>query len=201
MLVPCVVCVSVPFTELHKCAYTVLFLLSYECVLFTNKVWELLQAIALPSFVHVSLSTSELHINVHIPIVFCCGAKWILFTNKLSGYWCHIVQPYLLTKFHTSKHSCKRVTQTCMSYNYSNVCVEVVFRGYPKSKVFTKNKFSYVGLLRLVRFNQKKKMNNSESGFYHLDTLPIVRNGPIFLNGVVTILSINVQMTTRKNED
>ena len=61
---------------------------------------------------------------------------------------------------------------------------------FSKSKVF-----SYVGLLRLVRFNQKKKkMNNSESGFFHLDTLPIVQNGPIFY-GVVTILSINVQMT------
>ena len=37
ILVPCVVCVSVPFTELYEHA---LLLLWYECVLFTNKVWE-----------------------------------------------------------------------------------------------------------------------------------------------------------------
>ena len=29
-------------------------------------------------------------------------------------YWCHIVKPYLFTKFHTSKHLGKAVTQTCM---------------------------------------------------------------------------------------
>ena len=59
MLVPCVVCVSVLFTDLHEHAYTVFLLLCCECVLFTNKVWEfnLLQGlhfIALPSFMYVS---------------------------------------------------------------------------------------------------------------------------------------------------
>ena len=51
---------------------------------------------------------------MHVHIVFCCGAKRVLFTNKLSTCWCHIINSYLFTKFHTSKHLGKRVTQTCM---------------------------------------------------------------------------------------
>ena len=47
---------------------------------------------------------------MHVHIVLCCGA----ITNKLSEYWCHIINPYLFTKFHTSKHLDIRVTQTCM---------------------------------------------------------------------------------------
>ena len=43
---------------------------------------------------------------------------------------------YLFTKFHASKHFGKRVTQTCMPY--CNVWAEVVYCGFPKSKVFTK---------------------------------------------------------------
>ena len=52
--------------------------------------------------------------HMHIHIVLCCGVKRVLFTNKLSECWCHIINPYLFTKFHTSKHLGKRVTQTCM---------------------------------------------------------------------------------------
>ena len=152
---------------------------------------------------------------MHVHIVLCCGVKTVLFTNKLSECWCHIINPYLLTKFHTSKHLGKRVTQTCMftlfivvvrkgyclptSYQnvgvvsvfptclpslihaskhfgkrvtqtcmpYCNVWAEVVYCGFPKSKVFTKtlislfpachqslylHQVSYVGVLRLVRF-------------------------------------------------
>ena len=75
---------------------------------------------------------------MHVPIVLCCGAKRVLFTNKLSEYWCHIINPYLFTKFHTSKHLHvgKRVTQTCMPY--CSVWAEVVYCGFPKRKVFTK---------------------------------------------------------------
>ena len=51
---------------------------------------------------------------MHVHIVLCCGVKTVLFTNKLSECWCHIINPYLFTKFHTSKHLGKRVTQTCM---------------------------------------------------------------------------------------
>ena len=51
---------------------------------------------------------------MHVHIVLCCGAKRVLLTNKLSECWCRIINPYLLTKFHTSKHLGKRVTQTCM---------------------------------------------------------------------------------------
>ena len=152
---------------------------------------------------------------MHVHIVLCCGVKTVLFTNKLSECWCHILNPYLFTKFHTSKHLGKRVTQTCMftlffvvvrkgyclptSYQnvsvvsvysiylctkfhaskhfgkrvtqtcmpYCNVWAEVVYCGFPKSKVFTKtlislfpvchqslylHQVSYVGVLWLVRF-------------------------------------------------
>ena len=51
---------------------------------------------------------------MHVHIVLCCGAKTVLFTNKLSEHWCHISNPYLFTKFHTSKHLGERVTQACM---------------------------------------------------------------------------------------
>ena len=150
---------------------------------------------------------------MHIHIVVCCGVKRILFTNKLSECCCRIINPYLFTKFHTSKHfgkrvtqhACshcsllwcengivyqqviriwccisspylftkfhaskyfgKRVTQICMPY--CNVWAEVVYCGFPKSKVFTKtlislfpvchqslylHQVSYVGVLQLVRF-------------------------------------------------
>ena len=73
----------------------------------------------------------------HVHIVLCCGAKMVLFTNKLSEHLCHIINPYLFTKFHTSKHLGKRVGQTCMftlffvvvrkqyclPTSYQNVCV------------------------------------------------------------------------------
>ena len=51
---------------------------------------------------------------MHVHIVVCCGSKRVLFTNKLSEYLCHIIHTYLFTKFHTSKHLGKRVTQTSM---------------------------------------------------------------------------------------
>ena len=56
------------------------------------------------------------YMNMHISIVFCChsGAKKALFTNKLSEFWCHIIKPYMFTKFLIFKHLGKRVTQTCM---------------------------------------------------------------------------------------
>ena len=106
------VCVSVPFTELHEHAYTILLLFWYECVLLYENL-QGLHSIAQPSFVHVSLSISELHEHAysHCSLLWC---KKVLFTNKLSEYWCHIIKPYLFTKFHTSEHLGKRVTQTCM---------------------------------------------------------------------------------------
>ena len=103
---------------------------------------------------------------MHVHIVHCCGAKRVLFTNKLSEYCRRISIPYLFTKFHASKHfGNKRGTQTCMPY--CNVWAEVAYCGFPKSKVFTKtlislfpachqslclHQVSYVGVLRLVRF-------------------------------------------------
>ena len=72
----------------------------------------MLQAIAQPSFMHVSFPLVS-YMNMHIPIVLCCGVKTVLFTNKLSEYIL-VIKPYLFTKDHTSKHLGKRVTQTCM---------------------------------------------------------------------------------------
>ena len=94
----------------------------------------------LQSFIHPSILVRELH-NIHVHIVLCCGVKTVLFTNKLSECWCHIINSYLLTKFHTSKHLGKRVTQTCMftlffvvvrkgcclPTSYQNVCVVSVY--------------------------------------------------------------------------
>ena len=40
---------------------------------------------------------------MHVHIVLCCGVKTVMFTNKLSEHSCHIINPYLFTKFHTSK--------------------------------------------------------------------------------------------------
>ena len=51
---------------------------------------------------------------MHVHIVLCCGAKRVLFTNKLSEFWCRIINPYMFIKFHTSKHLGKRATLTCM---------------------------------------------------------------------------------------
>ena len=62
---------------------------------------------------HPSTLVRELH-NIRAHIVLCCGVKKVLFTNKLSECWCDIINPYLLTKFHTSMHLGKRVTQTCI---------------------------------------------------------------------------------------
>ena len=103
----CVVRVSVPFTELHEHAYTVLILLWYECVLCTNKVFYIL---LLYHVLCMSVFPLVCYINVY---VLCSGVKRVLFTNKLSECWCHIIKPYLFTKLHVSKLSDKRVTQTC----------------------------------------------------------------------------------------
>ena len=48
---------------------------------------------------------------MHVHIVLCCGVETVLFTNKLTECWCHIINSYLFTKF---QHLGKRVTQLCM---------------------------------------------------------------------------------------
>ena len=139
---------------------------------------------------------------MHVHIVLCCGAKRVLFTNKLSECWCRISIFYLCTKFHASKHFGKRVTQTCMPY--CNVWAEVVYCGFPKSKVFTKtlislfpachqslylHQVSYVGVLRLVRFvnstrrrrrRRRRRRTIQKRHFFEFDTFPIVKKNPFF---------------------
>ena len=131
---------------------------------------------------------------MHVHIVLWCGVKRVLFANKLSKCWCCISISYLFTKFHTSEHLGKRVTQTCMPY--CNVWAEVVYCGFPKNLVFNKTliclfparhqslylyQVSYVGVLQFAnstRRKKKKKMNNTEIEF---DTFSIVKKNP-FLN-------------------
>ena len=165
ILVPCVVCVSVPFTELHEHAHTVLVLLWYECVLFTNNIWEfnLLYSVALPSFVHVSLSISELHQCAYSHCFLLWYEEYCLPTSYLNIGVISLNPIYLFTKFHASKHSGKTVTQTSMPY-----FGQLFFCGFPKSKVFTQTLIClfparhqtlylyqvsyYVGVFQLVRF-------------------------------------------------
>ena len=56
---------------------TVLLLLWYECVLFTNKVWELifLNSIALPSFMHISLPITS---TCMFPLFFVAKKRYCL---------------------------------------------------------------------------------------------------------------------------
>ena len=134
---------------------------------------------------------------MHVHIVLCCGAKRVLFTNKLSECWCRISISYLCTKFHASKHFGKGVTQTCMPY--CNVWAEVVYCGFPNSKVFTKTlislfpachqslylrQVSYVGVLRLVRFanstRRRRRRRIQKRHFLEFDTFPIVKKNPFF---------------------
>ena len=142
---------------------------------------------------------------MHVHIVLCCGVKRVLFTNKLSECWCRISILYLFTKFHASKHFGKRVTQTCMPY--CNVWAEAVYWGFPKSKVFTKTlislfpvrhqslylyQVSYVGVLRLVRFNQKKKKKKKTMHFLNLTPSPKSKRTHFLTNrsfdGIVTMM-------------
>ena len=62
---------------------------------------------------------------MHIPIVFCCGVKKV-YTNKLSKCWCHIIKPYLFTKFHVFKPSGNSYTNM-----HANVWAEV-YCSFPK---------------------------------------------------------------------
>ena len=161
------------------------------------------------SYIEAFRYESYTNMHVHKFNVLCCGAKRVLFTNKLSVCWCRISIPYLITKFHASKDFGKRVTQTCMPY--CNVRAEVVYCGFPKSKVFTKTLISlYIPCVspksipppsficgctlvsEIREFNQKKKkkkMNNSEKEF---DTFPIVKKSPFLTNcsfdGIVTMM-------------
>ena len=57
---------------------------------------------------------------MHIPLLWC--KKSIVYQQVIG-----VIKPYLFIKFHASKHSGKRVTQTCIPY--FNVRVKIVFCG------------------------------------------------------------------------
>ena len=103
ILVPSVVGVSVPFTELHEHAY---HYCSCFGTLFTSKLWEscceIFNILLLYQVLFVSLVSYR---NMHLPIVLCCGTGWALFTNKLSKQWCQITKLYLCTKVCACKYS------------------------------------------------------------------------------------------------
>ena len=85
ILVPSVVGVSVPFTELHEHAY-----LYCSCfgTLFSNKLWEscceIFYILLLYQILFVSVFSLVSYKNMHLPIVLCCGTGRAWFTNKLS---------------------------------------------------------------------------------------------------------------------
>ena len=140
----------------------------------------------------VSVFPLHQHAYAYCSLLWC--KKSIVFTNKLSEYWCHMIKPYLFTKFHASKHSGKRVTQTRMPY--FNVWAEVVYCGFPKSKVFTKTlicayslcatklyiyQVSCVGVLWLVRFaNSTRRDEQFRKWLLSIGHLFPCPNGPIF---------------------
>ena len=47
-------------------------------------------------------------------LFFVVVQEWYCLPKKVSERLCHIMNPYLFKKFHTSKNLGKRVTQTCM---------------------------------------------------------------------------------------
>jgi hypothetical protein len=85
LVVPCVVSVSVLFTELHERAHTVLVLLIRMCIVYQQSMGILF---ALLHFMRVSLSISKLHecASSHCSLLWY---KRYCFTNSLSEYWCH----------------------------------------------------------------------------------------------------------------
>ena len=141
--------------------------------------------------------------NIHCSLLWC---EKVLFTNKLSDYWCHIIKPYLFIKFHVSKRSAagKRVTQTCMPYsNMDRSCLS----WFSKSKLFTKtfkclfpvhhqtlyHQVSYVRVLRLVRFtNPTRRRRGTIQNMAILNLTPIVKTDPFLtkrsFDGIVMIM-------------
>ena len=58
---------------------------SYQNVGFIS----LIPTTCLLSFIHQSIILSKSYTKMPVHIVFCCGAKRVFFTNKLSEFWCH----------------------------------------------------------------------------------------------------------------
>ena len=153
-----------------QCACSHCYLL---CCEITNKLSESWCHIINPYLFtkcHTSKHLGKSYTNMHVYIVLCCGAKSVLVTNNLSECCRHISISYVFTKFHPSKQFGKRVTQTCMPY--CNVWAELVYCGFPKSKLFTQiliclfpachqslylHQVSYVGVFRLVRFTNSTR--------------------------------------------
>ena len=110
---------NVVYKQVHCCHNSVLVfsLLSYTnmhievlmCIVCQQRWESVIYKVLLYQVSCVSVFPLVSYINVHIPICSLLWCEKVLFTNNQ----CHIIKPYL---FHASKHSGKRVTQTCMSY-------------------------------------------------------------------------------------
>ena len=107
ILVPSVVSVSVPFTELHEhdylncsCFGTKLYCLPTN---YRNPVVRFLIFYSLYQILFVSVFSLVSDRNMHLPIVLCCGMGRALFTNKLSKEWCQTIK--LCTKLCACKYS------------------------------------------------------------------------------------------------
>ena len=130
-------------SELHEYAYAMLLLLCMNVYCLPTKYGNLfvtrLHSLTGPSFVRISLPLVS-YTNMRIPNVVCCSAKRVLFTNKLSEYWCHIIKLYpfiyQVSCIQPFRYLYKRVTQICMPY--CNVWAKVAYSGFPKRNVFTK---------------------------------------------------------------
>ena len=196
ILVPNVVCFSVPFTELHKHAYTVLLLMWYKCVLFTKKVWKFnllqsLHSIVLPSFVHVSFSISELHQRAysHCSLLWC--KKGIIYQQDIRILMSYPI--YLFTKFHASPSI--QVRELHKHAWPINLWAEVVFHGFPKSSVdknvnmpipcMSPNSIplpificGFTPVVEIRKFNQDE--DDVQFGLFQFDTFTIVQMDPFF---------------------
>ena len=129
ILVPSVVSVIVPFTELHEHAYLCCSCFGTKLHCLPTYYGNVVVRFLILHYCNKYCFSLVSHRNMHLPIVLCCGTGRALFTNKLSKQWCQI---YLCTKF---VHVSIRVTETCISN--SDVWAEVIFCGFPKKEMFT----------------------------------------------------------------
>ena len=139
-------------------------------------------ALTVYKFSYIKAFRYESYTNMHVQLFFVVVQKGCCLPTSYQNIGIVSVFPTCL--FHASKHFGKRVTQTCMPY--CNVWAEVVYCGFPKSKVFIKTLIimpipcaspksisppSFIcgrtPVSEIREFNQKKKKNNnSEKGFF-----------------------------------
>ena len=145
ILVPCVACVSVPFTELHEHAYTCGTNVYCIPIKYGNLTCYKVYILLLYQVSCMSVFPLVSYINMHIPI--CCGAKRVLFTNKLSEYCVISLNPTCLSSFmHPSIQVRELHKHACPILMYG----PKLFCGFPKGKVLIQN-FKYAYTLHVTK--------------------------------------------------